>query len=66
MDIELEAGRIQDFVERGNFHAAYNIALSALNQCRRELDQPGVDRCIDIIRGIVDTLAAEFGSRPDR
>lgn len=63
MDIELEAGRIQEFVERGNFHAAYNIALSALNQCRREGDQVGIDRFIAIIRGIVDTLAAEFGSQ---
>jgi len=62
MDIELEAGRIQEFVDRGNFHAAYNIALSALNQCRRESDQVGIDRFIEIIRGIVDTLAAEFGS----
>lgn len=66
MDIELEAGRIQDFVDRGNFHAAYNIALSALNQCRREQDQAGVDHFIDIIRGIVDTLAAEFGSQSRR
>lgn len=63
MDIELEAGRIQEFVDRGNFHAAYNIALSALNQCRREDDQVGIDRFIEIIRGIVDTLAAEFGSQ---
>ena len=63
MDIELEAGRIQEFVDRGNFHAAYNIALSALNQCRREDDQAGIDRFIEIIRGIVDTLAAEFGSQ---
>ncbi len=63
MDIELETENIQEFVDRGNFHAAYNIALSGLNRCRREDDQVGVDRFIDIIRGIVDTLAAEFGSR---
>lgn len=63
MDIELEAGRIQEFVDRGNFHAAYNIALSALNQCRREDDQAGIDRFIEIIRGIVDNLAEEFGSQ---
>ncbi|MDH3761105.1 MAG: hypothetical protein OEU50_08995 [Gammaproteobacteria bacterium] len=66
MDKESEAGRIQDFVDRGNFHAAYNIALSALNQCRRDQDQAGVDHFIDIIRGIVDTLAAEFGSQSHR
>ena len=62
MDIESEAKRVQEFVDRGNYHAAYNVALSALNACRREQDQAGVDRFIEIIRGIVDSLAAEFGS----
>jgi len=66
MNIESETERIQAFVERGNYHAAYNIALSGLNQCRRENEQAGVDRFIEIIRGIVDTLAAEFGSQPNR
>lgn len=62
MDIEAESNRIEDFVQRGNFHAAYNLALSALNACRRERDQVGVDHFIGIIRQIVDTLAKEFGS----
>ena len=61
MDIESEAERVQEFVDRGNYHAAYNVALSALNFCRREQNQAGVDRFIEIIRGIVDALAAEFG-----
>ncbi len=61
MNIESEANRVQEFVDRGNYHAAYNVALSALNACRREQDQAGVDRFIEIIRGIVDALAAEFG-----
>ena len=61
MDIDKESLRIQEFVERGNFHAAYNLALSALNACRREQNQAGVDHFIGVIRGIVDTLAAEFG-----
>lgn len=65
MNIKAEAERVQDFVARGNYHAAYNIALSGLNQCRRENNQAGTDRFIDIIRGIVDTLAAEFGSQPN-
>lgn len=63
MDIELETKRIQDFVDRGNYHAAYNIALSGLNACRRADDQSGVDRFIGIIRGVVDSLAGEFGSQ---
>lgn len=65
MTIEQESVKIQEFVDRGNYHAAYNIALSGLNQCRRENDQAGVDRFIEIIRGIVDALAAEFGSQPN-
>ncbi len=62
MDIQSEAKLVQEFVDRGNYHAAYNVALSALNACRREQDQAGVDRFIEIIRGIVDALDAEFGS----
>ena len=65
MDKEAEARRVQDFVDRGNYHAAYNVALSALNACRRAQDQAGVDRFLGIIRGIVDALAAEFGSEPE-
>ena len=63
MNIETEIKRIQDFVDKGNYHAAINIALSALNECRRNKDQTGVDRFIDIIRGIVQTLAGQFGSQ---
>ena len=65
MDIEAETQRIQQFVDRGNYHAAYNIALSGLNECRRNHDQAGIDRFIEIIRGIVDSLAAEFGSQSE-
>ena len=63
MDIEAEAKRVQEFVDKGNYHAAYNIALSGLNACRRNNDQPGIDRFLDIIRAVVDALAAEFGGR---
>lgn len=62
MSIESEAENIQSFVDKGNYHAAYNIALSGLNACRRNSDQQGIDQFINIIRGIVDALAAEFGS----
>ena len=66
MDIETEAERVADFVRRGNYHAAYNIALSGLNACRREGDQAGVDRFIGIIRQIVDALAHEFGGAAEQ
>ena len=64
LDIEAEASRVQAFVDRGNYHAAYNIALSGLNACRRENDQAGVDYFIEIIRAIVERLASEYGSPP--
>jgi len=63
MDIEAEAEKVSGFVDKGNYHAAYNIALSGLNACRRNNDQAGVDRFIDIIRAVVDSLAAEFGEK---
>jgi hypothetical protein len=65
MDIEAEAEKVQDFVDKGNYHAAYNIALSGLNACHRNNDQAGTDRFIDIIKAVVDALAAEFGSQSD-
>ncbi len=65
MNIEAETKRIHDFVARGNYHAAYNIALSGLNACRRANDQAGTDLFIEVIRGVVDSLAKEFGSQSD-
>ncbi len=62
MSFDAEAERVRGFVDDGNYHAAYNIALSALNACRRDGDQAGVDACIALIREIVDSLAGEFGS----
>lgn len=63
MDIELEAKEIQRFVQQGNYHAAYNIALSGLNACRKNKDQAGIDQFIKIIKSVVDSLADEFGSQ---
>ena len=62
VDIAAEAERVHEFVRRGNYHAAYNVALSALNACRREDDRDGVDFCIGLIREVVDRLAAEYAS----
>jgi hypothetical protein len=63
LETEAEIKRVREFVADGNYHAAYNIALSAMNACRRAGDQDGVDDCIDLIREIVAALADEFGSR---
>lgn len=62
MDLEVEKNRIQQFVKDGNFHAAINISLSCLNECRRTDNQADVDEFLGIIRDITDTLAEQFGS----
>lgn len=61
MDIESEIKIIQQFVDKGNYHAAMNISISALNECRRNKDQPGIDRFLDVIKGIANTMAEVFG-----
>jgi hypothetical protein len=63
MDIQSEKDSINTHLEKGNYHAAINLAISAMNECRRNKDQTGVDEFIDFIRGIVDQLADEFGSK---
>ena len=63
MDSESETDRIQSFVEKGNFHAAINIAISALNECRRNDDQACADKFLRIINNISLTMAKEFGSK---
>ena len=63
MDIQAEKNSIQTHLAKGNYHAAINLAISAMNECRRNEDQSGVDEFIEFIRGIVDRMADEFGSR---
>lgn len=63
MNNESDTDRIQSFVEEGNFHAAINIAISGLNECRRHDDQGGVDKFLRIINDISLTMAREFGSK---
>jgi len=61
MNIESEIKIIQQFVDKGNYHAAMNISISALNECRRNKDQPGTDRFLDVIKGIANTMTEVFG-----
>ena len=63
MDIESEKKSIQAHVDKGNYHAGINLAISAMNECRRNEDQAGVDEFINFIKAIVDTMADEFGSK---
>ena len=63
MDIDSYKDEVQKFVDRGNYHAAINIALSGLNQCRRNNDQACMDQCLGVIRQVIQQLTEEFGSR---
>jgi hypothetical protein len=63
MDIQSETTRIQEFINKGNYHAAINLAISAMNACRHEEDQAGVDHFLELIKDIVDTMAREFGGK---
>ena len=60
MDITSESKIIQSFVDKGNFHAEMNIAISALNECRRNDNQLGTNAFLDIIRHIADTMGKVF------
>lgn len=62
MDIEFETNRVEDFVDKGNYHAAINIAISAMNECRRNNNQGGTDHFLAVINGVVKKMATEFGS----
>jgi hypothetical protein len=63
MDIESESERIKGFVDKGNYHAAINLSLSGMNECRRSNDQAGVDYFLCLIKDITDKLIQEFGSK---
>jgi len=62
MDIEAETRIIQEFVDKGNYHAAMNIAISAMNECRRNNDQAGVNQFLEVIRKIADTMTQVFAA----
>lgn len=63
MDIQAETERIQSFVARGNYHASINLAISAMNECRRNNDQEGVNTFLRIINDITTSMIREFGSQ---
>ncbi len=63
MNIESYKDEVQGFVSRGNYHAAINIALSGLNECRRNNDQACTDQCLSVIKDVIQHLAEEFGSK---
>lgn len=64
MDIQAETERIQSFVARGNYHAAINLAISAMNEGRRNEDQACIDTFLRMVNDISITMIHEFGSQP--
>jgi len=62
MNIEHYKDEVQGFVDRGNYHAAINVALSGLNECHRKHDPICVDQCLGVIEGVIQQLVQEFGS----
>ncbi len=63
MNIESEKENIWGHVDKGNYHAAINLAISAMNECRKNDNQEGVDIFIAFIREIIDVMDNEFGSK---
>ncbi|MDH5473091.1 MAG: hypothetical protein OEY61_09565 [Gammaproteobacteria bacterium] len=63
MDIKAEIDSIKHHVDKGNYHAAINLSISAMNACRRIHHQDGVDIFLDLIKDIVQTMTDEFGSQ---
>ena len=63
MNIESYKDEVRGFVSRGNYHAAINVAISGLNECRRNGDHAGIDQCLSVIRAVIQHLAEEFGSK---
>jgi len=62
MDIEVETETIQQHIDKSNYHAAINLAISAMNECRRDQNQSGTDYFINMIKSIANTIGNEFGS----
>lgn len=63
MDIESETANIQEHIDKGNYHAGLNLTISAMNACRREENQEGVDYFLAMMKDIVNTMTEEFGSQ---
>ena len=61
MDIESKTKIIHEFVEKGNYHAAMNTTISALNECRRNDNKSGIDSLLDVINSIAKSMSREFG-----
>ena len=60
-DIDAELKLISGFVIKGNYHAAMNISISALNKCRQQDNQEGVNTFLGMIRKITEHMTEKYG-----
>ncbi len=63
MNTDEEIKAIRSHIDKGNYHAGINLAISAMNACRKNEDQAGVDVFLGVIQSIVNTMRDEFGSQ---
>ncbi|MDH3466439.1 MAG: hypothetical protein OES26_11125 [Gammaproteobacteria bacterium] len=63
MDIESYIDKIRMFMEEGNYHAAFNIAISGINKGRSINDQSSIDQFVGLIKAITVIVATEYGSK---
>jgi len=63
MNMKTYREEVLGFAQKGNYHAAINVALSGVNQCRKEHNQKGIDECLHIIEAVIRKLVQEFGSK---
>lgn len=62
-DIDSEKDKIDSQVAKGNYHAAINLAISVVNECRRNNHQRSVDDFFAVIEAIVRIMCDKFGSQ---
>lgn len=63
MNMNTYREEVLGFAQKGNYHAAINVALSGVNQCRKEHNQKGIDECLHVIEDVIGKLVQEFGSK---
>lgn len=63
MDTESYTDKIKTFVSESNYHAAFNIAVSGLNEGRSTDNQSAIDQFVSIIKAISIMVATEYGSK---
>ena len=56
MDFEPDTEKIQSLMQKGNLHAAYNIALSGVNEGKRKKDTATIKHFLTYIKAITQLI----------